>query len=270
MHPLEMNAYRMTLRNGTLSQIRRTLFAICDLEPRVPDELLTDVVGTLQRLGGDAVRELAWPIHRLLGKTHSMELYRVADELTYLNIDRSQVRVCLNGKVNLFAIERFYHPDVEQLVIDELYQWINYLGYIVRQPYLDDLPPELSDGPQYNMGLKVSEFFSSPFWPIGRILTALEQVGTPHSHESLLAMQYLFRPRLNNYLVIAQRRVNDGDQRAIESLRHAQDVESAITGAVPMLLTIPSVYSLRDVLDRVASLSRFEPPAVSFSPVPFS
>lgn len=265
MHPVELNAYSITLRNGTLTQVKQTLCDIQELEPVVPDVLLADIVATLRNRGKAASRELAVPIHKLIGKTNSMELYRTADELGYLELNNFLNQVCVSGKANLFVLERFYHQGIEPLMVDELHQWINCLDQTIRQNYKDDLRGAFLEIPEYDSRLKRSQYFSSPHFSIARILTALEAIGTAQIHTSLLAIEYFFRPRLNDYLAIEKERMRVGDERAIREyceLNQAEGVE-----VLTWCLGSPSVYTLREILDRIARLAWSGPTAQIFDPV---
>jgi hypothetical protein len=265
MHPVELKAYSMTLMNGTLAQVKQTLCDIQELEPVVPDELLADIVATLRNQGKAASGELALPIHKLIGKTNSEELYRVAGELGYLELNNFLNHVCVSGKVNLFVLERFYHQEIEPLVVDELHQWIYCLDQTIRQNYKDDLRGAYLEIPEYDSRLKRSQYFSSPHFTIARILTALEAIGTAQSHTSLLAIEYLFRPRLNDYLAIEKERMRVGDERAIREyceLNQAEGVE-----VLTWFLGSPSVYTLHEFLDRIARLARLGPTPSSVDPV---
>lgn len=248
MNPVELNAYRMIFRNGTTRQVRKALWDIAEVEPTVTDELMADVIATLRNRGRGAVWELAWPIHKLLGKTHSMELYQAADELGYLMIDRFHVKVCANGKVNLFVRELFYHPDVEPLVMDELFHWLNCLEQKVSAKYAEELSgcPEVD---HLSPTLKASEFYPDPLFPITRIIQALEKLVSPQGCASLLAMEYIFRPRLNDYLLIEQKWAREGDGRA------TPEPEELCMG----IFASETPYHLRAVLDILAHIARSGP-----------
>ena len=83
---VELNAYRLIFRNDTTKQVRQALYDIGELEMSIPDELMADIIAMVRHRGVDAVRELAWPIHKILGKTQSMALYEVAAELGLSNV----------------------------------------------------------------------------------------------------------------------------------------------------------------------------------------
>lgn len=153
MTPVELNAYRLIFRNDTTKQVRQALYDIAELETAVPDELMADIIALVRHRGIDAMRELAWPIHKILGKTQSMALYEVADELGYLEIDRFQTKVYTDGKVQLFVKNHFYHPDIEPLVIDELYRWLNYFDQMLQEHYADAGSMILFHGPQFDARL---------------------------------------------------------------------------------------------------------------------
>ena len=248
MNPVELNAYRMIFRNGTTRQVRKALWDIAEVEPTVTEELMADVIAMLRNRGMDAVWELAWPIHKLLGKTRSMKLYEDADELGYLKIDRFHVKVCANGKVNLFVRELFYHPGVEPLVMDELFHWLNCLEQKVSAKYAE----ELSDCPEAGQPspiLKASEFYPDPLFPITRIIQALEKLVSPQGCASLLAMEYIFRPRLNDYLLIEQKWAREGDGRATP-----EPGENDWS-----VLASEKIYHLRAALDILARIARSGP-----------
>ena len=264
MNPVELSAYRMIFRNGTTKQVQQALWDIAEVEPSVTEELMASIIAMVRNRGMDDMsRELAWPIHKLLGKTHDMDLYRVADELGYLELSCARSKVYLSGKVNLFVNERFYHPKVEPMVIDELYQRINYIEQAIRQEYLDTFPMGFQEELQYDKRLKSTDCFGSPLYPIGRILGALSAIGSSKGRESLLAMEYLFRPRLNDYLMIERTRTTEGETQAIR-LPEQNPKEGDIEGLVYVLAVIldsPTVFHLRAILGRMGDIARSGPPS---------
>jgi hypothetical protein len=252
MHPVELNAYRMTLRNGVVTQVRKTLCEIEDREPEVPSELLTDIIATLRTRGKSACDELSLAVHSLIGKTRSLALYQAADELGYLEAGQFQCKKYISGKVNLFVTNRFYHPEIEPLVLDELHLWLDLILHKIREIYL----PDFSDAQrmmdryhEYDARLKRTEFFTSPLYPAGCILEALRDIGSSKARESLLALDYHFRPRLNDYLVLERRRIDSEDERAI------QEQEDAGYG----VLMPTNVYNLRAILDWMLTVARASP-----------
>lgn len=259
MNPVELNAYGMIFRNGTVTQVRKTLYDISGNEPVVSEELMGSILGMLRNRGLEVVRELAWPIHRLLGNTKSKVLYEVADELGYLDIEQFQFKVYTSGRVQLFVNQRFYNPAVEPLVIDELFQWLNYIEQDIRKRYADEKAMEFSLGPDFDGRLKKTEYFKSPLIPVWRMLCALDQMASSKGRESLLALEYIFRPRTNEYLMMEQQRAFSGDARAIPRpprLKEEDAVERLVAG-----LGTPTVYHLLEILDILANIGRSDPPS---------
>ena len=237
MKAVELLAYNMILRNGTVPQIRDTLRGISKLETAVPENLLVDIIATLRDRGKDASKELSWVIYELLGKTQSVELYRVADELGYLELSIAPSKMFMSSKVHLFVVNLFYHPDVEQLVIDELYQLINYLEQTIHQYYMDDIPHVFPEAPQYDKRLEKTSCYKSPLCPIGEILPALNKIGSPKGREAIRAIDQVFRSRLNDYLSLEKKRADSGDSRALKNIDNLDPYYT--------------VYSFRDILDRL-------------------
>lgn len=261
MNPVELNAYRMIFRNGTVKQVRQALWDIAEVEPTVTEELLSDIIAMLRHRGMHVVWELAWPIHKLLGKTHSMGLYQVAEELGYLELDRFQFKVCASGKVNLFVKEQFYHPEVEPLVIDELYQWLNYIEQDIRQQYSDDMVQYMLDPPEFDNKLKKTEYFTAPLMPVARILTTLSKIGSAQGRQALLALEYLFRPRVNDYFMIEQKRASEGNERAV---KQPGCLEEENPWALLMeFLETPNIYHFRRIVDSIARIARSGPAIAS-------
>ena len=252
MNPVELSAYRMIFRNGTTKQVRQALWDIAEVEPTITEELMADIIAMLRSRGMDAVWELAWPIHKLLGKTRSMKLYEAADELGYLIIDRFHIKVCANGKVNLFVRELFYHPDVEPLVMDELFHWVNCLEQKISVKYAEEFS-NCPDVGHLSSTLKASEFFPAPLFPIARIIQALEKLVSSQGCASLLAMEYIFRPRLNDYLLIEQKWAREGDGRA------TPEPDELCLG----IFASETTYHLRAVLDILAHIARSGPAMAS-------
>ena len=254
MNTVELNAYRMIFRNGTTKQVRQALWDIAEVEPTVTDELMADIIAMIRNRGMDVVWELAWPVHKLLGKTHSMELYQVADELGYLELSCARSKVYLSGKVNLFVNERFYHPKVEPMVIDELYQRINYIEQAIRQEYLDTFPMGFQEELQYDKRLKSTDCFGSPLYPIGRILGALSEIGSSKGRQALLALEYLFRPRVNDYFMSEQKRVAEGNERVVKQPGCLEE-ENPWAFLMEFLET-PNIYHFRRIVDSIARIAR--------------
>ena len=245
---VELNAYRLIFRNDTTTQVRQALYDIGELETAVPDVLMADIIAMVRHRGVDAVWELAWPIHKILGKTQSRQLYEVADELGYLKIDRFQTKVYTDGKVQLFVKNHFYHPDIEPLVIDELHKWINYLDQMLEEQYDDEGTSKIVfNGPQFDKRLKETQFFTSPLYVIGPILEALGNMASAKGRELLRALEYLFRPRANEYLMVERKRASEGDAKAV-----AKPIE--YNG-----LDTPNIYHYMDILDRISHISESEP-----------
>ena len=262
MTSLELNAYRLILKNGTIAQVRQTLEDIDELERDVPQELLAGIVATLRTRGKEASWELARPVQDLLGKTQSSELYRAADELGYLELSHAPSKVYLSGKVNLYVNQLFTHPDVELLVIDELYKWVNYVEQTVRQQYPDAFPFGIVEAPEYDKRLKASEHFSCPLFPIGRILRALDKIGSAEGREALLALEYHFRPRINDCLVIDHTRIAGSASPAIKLPEQTPVEENAsvMVDIVAAALATPTIFHLKAIVDRIGEIGRFGPP----------
>lgn len=254
MNQIERDAYRMIFRNGTTKQVRKALWDIAEVEPTVTEDLMADVIATLRNRGRGAAWELAWPIHKLLGKTHSMELYQAADELGYLELDHFQFKVCASGKATLFVKEQFYHPEVEPLVIDELYQWLNYIEQGIRQQYADDLVLCMPDKPEFDNRLKKTEYFTAPLMPVARILTALANIGSAHGRQELLALEYIFRPRENDYFMIEQKRAAEGSERAVEQPGCLEEEDP--WALLLDILSTPNIYHFRRIVDSIARIAR--------------
>jgi hypothetical protein len=258
MHPVELNAYRMTLRNGAVTQVRKALCEIEDREPEVPSELLTDIIATLRARGKTACDELSLAVHKLIGKTRSMDLYQMADELGYLEAGQFLDRKYINGKVNLFVTNRFYHPEIEPLVLDELHLWLELILYNIRERYVSDFSDlqRMTDRyHEYDARLKYTVFFKSPYYPVKGILEALRDIGSYKAREALLAPDYNFRPRLNDYLVIERTLAERGDERAIPESKPEDDVFGVLNPV--------NVYGLRGILDWMLQFARAEPPSVA-------
>ena len=69
MTGVELMAYRLALRSGTLNQVRKTLYEIIDVEETIPPELMEDVLGALNKQDSRGASRLAWPIIKLISKT---------------------------------------------------------------------------------------------------------------------------------------------------------------------------------------------------------
>ena len=255
MTPIELIAYRMKLRNGTIDQLWATLQSIIDLEPTLPSELMAAIIDMLrQRYAEVSSHTLTRYICKLLGKTQSSELYRVADEigcLTYLDS-----KTFVNKKVNLFVSELFYQSDIEKLAIDELYLWINYIEQTIRMKYLDPRSLNVLESPDYDPRLKSSIFSVAPIIPIGRLLAAFDKIASPQGRESLLALEYLFRPLLNDYLMVEQKWAAEYDIRAVALEKGLDDGGLGDTD-----YATPTVFILRDILDCISRIARSKPQA---------
>lgn len=258
MNQVELNAYRMIFRNGTVKQVRQALEDIVEVEPAITEELMVDIIAMLRNRGKEALRELARSIQDLLGKTQSMELYKVADELGYLELDRAQSRVYLSGKVNLFVNQLFYHPDVEPMVIDELYKWVNYVEQTVRQAYPDAYSFGIVEEPEYDKGLKTTELFSEPLYPVGRILRALDKIASPEGRETLRTLEYTFRPRVNVCLAIEMAKMARSARPAVKLPEQTPVAGSAAVLAeiVEAAFATPTVHHLKEIVDRMGEIAR--------------
>jgi hypothetical protein len=251
-----LNAYRLHFKNGTMDQVSH---ALCEMsrEPfAVPNELLAEVIDMMHQKGVEGKNRFPSLIQSLIGKTRSTELYRVADELGYLQ--RAATKVYLSPKVDLFVNQLFYQPDLETLVLDELYLWLTYVEQTVWALYRKELPSVYLDEPDYDERLKKTEMFGAPLWPIGRILQALEQIGSARSRESLLGMEHYFRPRINKCLEIELKRACNGEEQVIKKPVEEGDIAIILerTGS-------PTVYHLREVIDRLSRIARSEPTSAS-------
>ena len=263
MHTVELNAYRMTLRNGAVTQVRRTLCEIEDREPEIPSELLTDIIATLRTRGKTACDELSLAVHKLIGKTRSLALYQAADELGYLEAGQFLDKKYISGKVNLFVTNRFYHPEIEPMVLDELHLWLELILHNIRERYVSDFSDlqRMTDRyHEYDARLKYTVFFKSPYLSVKGILEALRDIGSPKARESLLAVDYNFRPRLNDYLVIERKLAERGDKRAIPESKSEDDALFALNPV--------DVYGLRGILDWMLQFARSEPPSDRTSQMP--
>lgn len=260
MTSVELNAYRLTFRNDTIKQVRQELYDICELETEIPDELMADIIAMVRNRGVDAVWELAWPIHKILGKTQSMTLYEVADELKYLEINRFQTKVYTDGKVQLFVKNRFNHPDIEPLVVDELHKWLNYLDQMLEEQYADASSMIMFNGPQYDRRLKETQFFTSPLYVIDPILNALENMASAKGRELLRALEYRFGPRANEYLMVEQKRASEWEEKAVgKPMKYYEENHRVLMEAVYLVLDTPTVYSFKEILDRISQIARSEP-----------
>ncbi len=260
MNSVELNAYRLIFRNGTVMQVREAIQDIVEVESVVPDELMADIIGMLRHRGLDAVEQLAWPIHNMLGKTQSMALYEVADELGYLEISRFQIMVYTNGKVQLFVKKQFYHPDIEPLVIDELHLWLNYFEQTLQQHYAEEGSMAALDGPQFDSRLKRTQFFGASLYVIDPILSALENMASAKGRELLQSLEYMYLPRAKEYLLIEQKRVEDGDAKAVNKAQHCiEQSDGEFVTAVKQVLLSPSVYHFRDIMGRISEMARANP-----------
>ena len=257
---VELNAYRLIFRNDTTTQVRQALYDIGELETAVPDELMADIIAMVRHRGVDAVWELAWPIHKILGKTQSRQLYEVADELGYLKIDRFQTKVYTDGKVQLFVKNHFYHPDIEPLVIDELHKWINYFDQMLQEHYADAGSMITFDGPQFDPRLKETQFFTSPLYVIGPILDALDKMASANGRQLLRSLEYRFGPRVNEYLIVEHKRASEGDEKAVSKpMRYDEENYRMLMEAVYLVLDTPNVYHFKEILDRISQIARAEP-----------
>jgi hypothetical protein len=260
MTSVELNAYRLIFRNDTIKQVRQALYDIGELETAVPDELMAEIIAMVRHRGVDAVWELTWPIHKILGKTQSMALYDVAAELGYLEIDRFQTKVYTDGKVQLFVKNRFYHPDIEPLVVDELHKWLNYLDQLLEEQYADAISMIAFNGPQYDWRLKETQFFTSPLYVIDPILNALENMASAKGRELLRALEYRFGPRSNEYLMVEQKRASEGDEKAVgKPMKYDEESHRVLMEAVYLVMDTPTVYHFREILDRISVIARSEP-----------
>ena len=260
MNPVELNAYGIIFRNGTVRQIRKTLYDIVAVEPVVTEDLMAAILNMLRNRGKEVVREFAWPIHKLLGKTKSMALYGVADEQGYLDIARFQCRFYANGKVQLFINQRFFHPGVEPLVLDELFQWLSCIEQDIGRGYADERRMVAFGHSDCDVHLKKSEFIKEPLIPVWRMLNALAQMASSKGRESLLALEYIFRPHTNDYLMIERQRVVAGDVRAVP--RPTQPQEEEYGERLVAGYATPTVYHLQKILDAIAHIGRSSPPSV--------
>ena len=260
MTPVELNAYRLIFRNDKTTQIRQGLWDIGELETAISDELMADIIAMVRHRGVDAVWELAWPIHKILGKTQSMALYEVAAELGYLEIERFQTKVYTDGKVQLFVKNHFYHPDIEPLVIDQLHKWINYFDQMLQKNYADAGSMITINGPQFDKRLKETQFFTSPLYVIGPILDALDKMASAKGRALLRSLEYRFGPRANEYLMVERKRASEGDEKAVSKpMQYDEENYRMLMEAVYMVLDTPNVYHFKEIMDRISQIARSEP-----------
>ncbi|MEI7948402.1 MAG: hypothetical protein WCJ02_17000 [bacterium] len=261
MTSTERIAYRLILNNGTVEQIHRLLWDIKENEPTVPETLIADIIGALRTHGVGAIDKLAWRVHELIGKTKSMSLYQAAAELGYLSLDCMYTKAFLDGKTNLFVTQCFYTEEGEKLAIDELFRWITYLDQAVRQKYRKDLGDcAQSEEMSYDTKLENTQFFSSPLYPANRILDALSKIASPAGHEALASMEYIFRPRLNEYRMAEQKQALDNNGEAVTPVEQddvlvIEEIE-LLSQQITYILDWPSTASLGRLLDRIAAIAR--------------
>jgi hypothetical protein len=255
MNPVELNAYRMVLKNGTIRQVIDTLFDIQRLEESIPEELTSVIIATLRTRGKEIVGT-SWhwmDIYELVAKSKSEELYKTVDELGYFDTNYRGSKLHLYGKVSLFVHHPFYHPEAEDLAVEELFKWLTVSDDKIRQKYLEELPrpgPGIGD---LERELRYLAGLGSPMSTSVMIIEALQKKGSAKARESLRAMEYLFRQRVNDYLLIEQKWAREGDSRALP-----RPEELSFT-----ILTEPSgqgaVYHLQGILDFMISVAASEP-----------
>ena len=116
---------RMLLRVGTLPQINSLLRAIHRTEQRIPDEVIFDIIATLQRHKDKGPGRLSRAVADLIGKTRSRELYGAARALGYLSRQRlTRTMTGAKGDLRLCINKLVYSPEVAQPSSDELHLWL--------------------------------------------------------------------------------------------------------------------------------------------------
>lgn len=259
MTSTEQNAYRLILKNGTVEQVFQVLSDISKDEPEIPDWLLSDITEAIQSHGVDASWKLAEPIHALIGKTQSAKLCQVAEKLGYLELDRFFAKTFTNGKVELFVRNLFYSEEGEQLAIDELFLWLTYFDQTVREEYLKTQNPlRQLESFSYDERLKKTQFFHTPLWPVNRLLEALYKIVSPAGREKLAALEYIFRPRLNEYRMAQQKQAADNNGMAVASTCQEDDL---FDPELCLLTGWPSTKSLGAILDNITSIARGKVPS---------
>jgi hypothetical protein len=256
MTSTELIAYHLILKNGTVDQVSQLLWDISRDEPEIPAGLLSDIIEALQVRGAEDSWKFAPPVHALLGKTKSLELYQAAEKLGYLELNRMYSKGYMSGKVDLFVNQLFYSEEAEKMAIDELFLWLTYFDQSVRQEYLktQSLLSQLEDI-SYDRRLEKSQFFGCPLYPISQILNALSKIASPAGREALASLEYIFRPRLNEYRMAKQKQAaNNGTAVASSD----QDDESI---GLTILFGWPSTKSLGAILDNIATIARGQVPA---------
>ena len=259
MTQVEIAAYRLIFRSGTVKQVRRALYDVAKIEPSIPDELLTGIIDMMRQRGMAVVRELAWPIQELLGKTKSMVLYEVADELGYLELDRCQFKVFTNGKVDLFVNQQFYHPAIEPLVVDELCLWLNRIEQELWLRYADPSSWAYLNGADIDGRLKDTEYFHAPLIPVRRLLASLDTIASAQGRQSLLAIEYHYRSHANYCFLPEQGRATAGGSGAVNKPMRPQ--EGGLGELLVSLLEKPTACHFCEILDAIACIGRAEPPA---------
>lgn len=275
MTSTERIGYRLILNNGTVEQIHQLLWEIKENETTVPETLIEDIIGALRTHGVEAVDKLAWRVHELIGKTKSMVLYQAAAELGYLNLDCMYTKAFLDGKTNLFVSQCFYTEEGEKLAIDELFLWVTYLDQTVRQEYRKFLGDCVQlEEMSYDKKLEKTQFFSCPLYPPNRILDALSKIASPAGREMLVSLEYIFRPRLNEYRIAEERQAPDNSGAAVTAVEQNDEKDELVVDEfiiedfdilgqeLSYTLDWPSIASLGRLLDRISAIARGETPAL--------
>jgi hypothetical protein len=254
MNTIELNAYRLMLRNGNAEQIRKTLLDIGRLETNIPPEMTAAIIEMLRKQGGAEIRHWAYPISKILGKSQSRELYQVAESLKAFKDSFTSDDAWMKEKENpdlsvffegsnvvLFVKEKFYHPELEKLVIDELFKMIGALEQDLRVRYRDMLPPSAAPkSPKSRMHPAGQPMLRIM---ILRTIPVLAEIGSAEAREAMRAMDYAFREPSNDYLRYERQWVEAGDERA--SVDMYEHPDKATLGDV----SCSSAYDLKRVLD---------------------
>lgn len=253
MNPIELSAYRMVLKNGSDRQFFDILWTIRSVEDVVPDELLADIILALRTRGKPVMRNCWLVIRDLLGKTSSQELYRAVDELGYFDMYATLGIQChLSGKVSLFVETHFPHPELEEVVLDELLKWVTFIDTTIRVKYAREVEGIDWSDSEADKAIQDSNAKGNPIWIAVRIIKALHHAGSAKGRESLRAIEYLFRPRVNDYLMVEQKWIRENDPRVTPK----PDRETI--GAV-FNMDDPTVYHLQVVLDYMVYAALSEP-----------
>lgn len=244
MNPIELDAYRMVLREGTNDEVGETLKAIAENETEIGDELMDAIIAMFKARAHN--RGFLYQLFHLLGRTRSMELFRVADEKGYFEWYQVELGYFLNGKISLFVRELFNCPDLEAIVIRELFHLFDRLDKQVGREYARALGR--AEEPEPPRPRKES-FYSIPQMQIAHILEAFEEIGSEEGRKQLLALEYIYRPRCNEYMAIEYQRVSAGDPQAVDP--HFELGFGVLSSA--------TVYHYKELLDLMHRIAHAKP-----------